>query len=280
MTSNGKPVRAYASDVQFTFLGLMSLGCDLLPLIRSDGGNASKAASFKTICPGCDTPTPIPQSYVCATHGSFSVSELHRAREVDGVLHRVSEEEVEAVKAPLIPEGQANVHLFPAESIDAATRPGTKGYLLRPAKGKRKQVPDQQMWLYSALVDEISGDPQVAWVTEVAARKSQSMFRIVVWNGNLALQELVRPSELNEFPAQTVGYDSRLLAGLKQAVSGAVEDFDPAKFALFYRDRAQALDDAKRTGTPVEAAVVQVAAADDGGIDAMLSMLGSMNTEV
>ena len=270
MTTTTKPVRAYATDLHITVLGTMDLNVDAVPARRS----APKVA-LTTIHPHKDDPTKLPQVYWDEESGEhFVLGEMDRAREVDGVLYRVTEEEIEALKTPILPPGETSVIPYNATDVEEVTRPDSSVYWLKPRKGKNKKVIDAQARTYAVMV-EVLQDTDKAWVMEMSMRNEQKMFRLGSWQGRLFLQELVRPGEFNEIEATEYNYSDVLFDMVKQAADAQTGEFNPDEFTNFYRDRAAALDEAKRNGTDVEVAVSESSVVDDtddeAGLMAMLA---------
>lgn len=274
-TSTNPAPRAYASDLNLVLLGTMNLNVDAVPARRP-----AARVELKTIHPFRDDPTQLPQVYWDEeTNEHFVLGEMARARLVDGVLHRVSDEELEALKTPLLPPGEATVTPYAASEIENCTKPGGTLYWLRPRKGKSKKVLDSAAKVYALFVDAIAAS-EFAWVTEMTMRDQQKMFRLISWQGCLALQELIRPGEFQHIEATTFDYDVRLLDAVDKAAAAHLHEFNPDEFLNFYRDRAADLDEAKRTGQPIDVAIATKPAPDASDDDALLAMLSASVAEV
>lgn len=227
-------------DLSVTLLGgLMTLKVDVLPCRK-----AEETVKFSLICPEEVEPTKPVQMYVHpddvdSTKGPvrmWKVSECERAREIDGILHRVTAEEIEAAKETLIEKGEIDLAVYRAAEVEATTRPSGALYRLRP-----KAVPQ----VYAMLVDLVA-DPDLAFIGEMTNRDVQRMYRLTSWNGALLLQEMVRPGEFYDAEDYSHPYPDALLGKMQEAVTATIEDFDPEQYANFLRDRAEALDAAKR----------------------------------
>ena len=264
-------IKAYASGLNLDVMGVISLTVDAVPARRPNS-----RISFKTIDPNIDEPTQIPQVYWNEDTGMhYMQGEMDKAREVDGVLHRVTPDEIDALKEAVLPTGEATIAPFAADEIDAVTRPGGSAYWLRPStpttgRGKsktKKAVPASQLRNYALLVDALAADPTKAWVMEMTLRGEQKMWRLVSWQDRLLLSEVIRPGEFSTIPAVETTYDGRLLDGVLAAAEANMQPFKPDEYVNFYRDRAAAMDEAKRTGAPVPAAAPLKVVVDDTGDD-------------
>jgi len=244
-TETIKPIRAVASDVQCSFLGVITLPLDLVPVKRSDG-----AAKFELACTECDDPTKLSQQYVCPNnpdHGPFVSSTAGRAMKVDGILRLVSEDEMAAVKEPTLPKGEATFSVFHASSVESQTLPNGAVYRLR-SKGAQKAGE-----AYAMLVDLLT-DTTLAFICEMTNRGVQKMYRCISRDGSLMLTELIRPGEF--YPSDLVSheYDGRMLENATSILKANVEDFDPEIYRNVTRDRVTQLAEVKRdpNAPPIE----------------------------
>lgn len=254
------PIKAAMSGIELIALGAVRVNVDAFTAKRSEG-----TVAFKTICPDCDDPTPLPQKYECDAHGLFSVGELQKARLVDGELHRVTEEEIAAAKAPGTVD-TGIVTIFESAEVEAHTRPNGAVYVLRPGRNaKTKKVSAEDVKLYGLLVDVIGKATSQAWIVEHTSRGSQKLYRLESWNDTLVMQELVRPGEFHATVATDKSYDPRLLDAMNEAAEALVAPFNPTGFENVMRERAAELDEAKRTGAPVPAAVAAATPKDNSG---------------
>ncbi len=271
-----KPAKTYASDLNLTLLGTMTLSVDAVPARRSEA-----RIEFKTISPTRDEPTQLPQVFWDQENNEhFKQGEMAKARLVDGVLHRVSAEDIEALKTPVLPPGEAVVSTYKMSDIEDVTKPGGTLYWLKPHAPKGKAVPKATERNYALFVDVLA-DSDFAWVMEMTLRGDQKMFRLISWDGRLALQELIRPGEFNEVPLVECDYDERLVAAANAAAEANVREFDPDEFLNYHRERAAQLDELMRSGESVTP-VVTAAAAEAESVDdeALLAMLAASATNV
>lgn len=227
-------------DLNLSLLdGLMNLKVDALPTKR-----AAETVSFKIIVPLPGEPVQPKQMYVhpddidSAKAGvrMWSTVECERAREIDGILHRVTPEEIDAAKEPAIEKGEIALKVFDATAVEATTRPSGALYTLRP-----KAVPH----VYAMLVDLVA-DTSLAFIGEMTVRDVQRLYRLTSWNGALLLQECIRPGEFYDPEDYSHDYPSPLLAKMKDACTASLGVFDPTTYTNHLREQAAALDAAKR----------------------------------
>lgn len=277
--------RAYATGYQIT-LGMVNVPIDLVPVRRSE---ANKAKQFKIIAPEDVFPEPTPMEirYVVPGQehlGMWTQSECDRGKEIEGsdgskTIVRASDEERSAVisgdEATRLPDGVLELHIFPAEDIDAATVPNMKDggmYRLRPPAKKGKWVAPQS---YLMLRDLIKSMPEKAFIGEISIREIPRLARLSVWNDQIVLTELVRPSQVAPVDEIDGEYNAALLAKAAELVNALVEDFDPDMFASQIEERAKAFAAAKLAEQGDIATPVQIPApakvADPS--DALLAML-------
>lgn len=226
--------KATASDVTVS-LGLVSFPVDLVPATRSKSTKSTEA-STKMVCPTCAPKTlnPLQQRYVCsgdASHGPFGKGDAVTALVVDGVLHLPTRGLVaEAVEAQGV-RGNIELTVYPAVQVEAHTMPSGNIYRLRPRANPE----------HYALVLELAGDRDVAFLGEVTLKGVTKLYRVVTRDGGLVLTELVRPSEFHVPEPVDVAFDPKLLAPGRLLVESLVEDFDPGAFADRRKERLAAL---------------------------------------
>jgi len=236
---------------------------------RTARGTATKMTS---VCPACTDPTGVKQQYVCETgqHGPFTAGELHKARPVDGALVKVDAATVKAAKAADVTDPVVDITPHPADQVLTATRPGAKGYRLRP----QADATSRDVKLYQALLVAAS-TPGFIWVGRANLHGTPELFRLEVWQDQVMLCELVHPDDITDpvtlGPVELSDRDRAMAAQLAEAMA---EDFDPVRYRS---DAAERLDAAARAvaSGEVPAPVATTAGADalDGDV---LSMLESV----
>jgi len=269
-----KPVRQRSAGSDFAFsLGLVTLKADLVPA-KQTGSDAE--SQFNTLCNDCPTPTKPNQVYVCpndATHGPYKMGELtRRGKEVDGTLVEVTAEELAAVKTGDVAEKAFAISIFPADQVDKVTLPGDAVYRIRP----RKDASPAEYKTYG-LLRELAADPTKALLGEFILKSGSTpkMGRLLVFNGQIVLQTLIRPSDL----APTDSIDDVPLSEKEQALAttlanSLIEDFDPATWTNKVRERAKALLAAKADGN--DAAVAAATTVAEPTTTDLADLLGAM----
>jgi non-homologous end joining protein Ku len=289
--------RAYAKDIVIDLFGGMTNV--IVDLVAAREGDSDE--KFTTCCPACPEPTKLSQVRICTKHspidrirallaqskatvktadvqaaldgghGPYGNNDVDRAKEISkGILARVSDEEYEAVKATdLETKDGLTLQVVDAEEFERHSIPNGNVYRIRP-KG--------QFAIYSMLVDLI-GDRSRAWIGEMTLRSKQNLYRISVWNGQLLLQEHVRPSDLA--PADEIEqaeYPGGLLDRANEMADQIKTEFDAAAFANQVKERGRQLAAAKAAGgegSAVEAIAAKNTAPKADAADSLMAMLES-----
>lgn len=261
--------RTAVKDLSLILLdGMMTLKVDALACKKPE-----ETIEFKIICPEEGEPTRPRQMYVhpddvdSTTAGvrMWSVGDCERAREIDGVLYRVTPEEIDAAKEAVLPSGEITLKAYDAAAVEATTRPNGQVYRLRP-----KAVPH----VYAMLVD-LAADPDLALIGDLTIKGVQRLYRLTSWNGSLLLQETIRPGEFYDAEDYSHDYPAPLLAKMREALNATRGEFDPEVYASHMREQAKALDAAKRdpnAAPPAPKAKAKVEATTDD----LMAMLDSV----
>lgn len=239
MSTATKAPRAIQKNAELTFLGVITLVANIMPTKRSASGDPET----KLVCPVLDTATPLKQYYMVEDKpelGKWTVAECHRALSVDDKLVKISTDALNALKEPTLPAGECDFKVFPlTDVLDNTLQSGTT-YLVSPTKMSEGSRAQQS---YSMLIDltEDAERQGLTFVGELTVKGVQRMYRVIVRNGNLLLQELVRPDEILppvEFPS---GYDGALLETAAKLMASQVAEFNPAEYGNEVKARARQL---------------------------------------
>lgn len=237
MTDTIKAAKPASKDASLSLIGgLMTIKVDVLPAKRPE-----ETIEFKLICPDEDEPTRPVQMYVHPDDVDgdqprmWKTGECDRAREVDGLLHRVTPEEIEAAKETVLPSGQMAVTIVPAAQFQTIANGAF--YRLRPK---------DQPAVYAALVKRVVADDDLAYILELTIRGKQRFYRLIAQDDALCIVEHIRPGELYEAEGYSTDADQKLVDMLGEAVRNNVEDFNPDEYVNFLRERAAELDAAKK----------------------------------
>lgn len=267
-----KKQRAFATDVTVSFLG-MTLIVDAVP-VRTPAGRAG----FHNLCPECDEPTRMQQMLGCEHgHGPFTRDQLEQAGNRKGrtledeTLVEVSAEEYEEATGVDLPIGVLNLEIYRASDVETLTRPDDTQYRLREAKKGTVAM------IYGLLRDLLRepGMAEFALVGEINLKGSQKPVRLVVWQDQLVLQSLVRPSDLaaGDLGLELPDLKAEVGAALK-AVASHVKPFVPDEFRNLKRERLAALDEAKALDPT--ATVAKVAPTPKPELDLMALLTASI----
>lgn len=181
-----------------------------------------------------------------AGHGPYSISDLGRARWVtigldkdgkdvpDDVIPAstverfvvASREDIAAAKVGSLDKEYIAFSVHPADEIDLNCRPGKKGYLVRPAKGKSKKITSVDEEAYAAI-KALASQPDIALVGSLRLRDTRSVFRLEMWGDQVVLAELLMPSDLKDRDSiEPDPLSEDTLAGLIGLVKAASKPFD------------------------------------------------------
>jgi hypothetical protein len=251
--------RPVMSDVAVSILGIINFSANLIRVTEPK----AKGESFKLICPSCTTPTKPSQKYICPDcAGAFSSGELDKAREVGKALHRVTADDVAAVRTTSLPEKEIRLTPYKASEVLPRTQPDGTSYRLDVVKFKD---------VGAMAVDLVDATPDVVYIGEMnAGRGQEKLYQLVTWNGALILQEIARPDEVVEFETAPVTYDARLLEPAKAWASMQVAEFTADDFASRRKARIAELDATVTGNAPATPAAPAKPA---GGTDDLLAML-------
>jgi hypothetical protein len=253
MADHITPQRSYASGVRLTIFDLVSFTVDAVPQGRP---NASKdSAMRRVLLVDGGAPLPVEQRYVTADGGLYTEQDLGRARDLgDGTLVPLDDETVTAAKVGDLPKNEIALAVYPADQVEAVCRPGSGGYRLRP--GAKASTKERE--LYATIRACVEASPDRAFVGALRLRDSRALYRLVVWQDQLVLSELIHPADLAAVDVIDVAPDEALTEKALALVEATTAKFDPA--ALHY-DVAAAFE--KAVGiAPVPAAPKLVAVAD------------------
>lgn len=258
MTDTVKPAKAIGTTDLIFFEGMMSFTTSIVPVKKSGTG-------LKLCCPACDDATKLDQRYICsveASHGPYEQKEAHRAIEVDGMLRKVTAQEILDLKAATIADGEANFSVYHASDVEKCTMASGSLYRLRPKTGLKP---------YSMLVDLLK-DESLAFVCEMTFKGGQKMYRCISRDGMLWLRELIRPHEFHAPENVVTDYPGALLEAATKKAEASVKTFDPVEYENVQRRRLAQLEDTKRDpNAPKPEVVKPVAKGDD--VDDLVAML-------
>jgi DNA end-binding protein Ku len=216
---------------------------DLYSLKRS---GADKEEAFKLACPSStpDAAHGVKQQYSCDEHGTIgSAGECGKMREVSkGHYILVDADEVAAAKASDAEKGVIALTPYAIEDIEAATVVFGNSYTFVPAA--KNQLCDT---LLAILADDTNGFALVAEAN--LGRGSAKFVRAVNRDGELVIQELLRPEDVSAVKADHTQVEAKVIEMAKKLLGQLTEPFDPDTYASKARQRIAELVAAKTGGT-------------------------------
>lgn len=217
--------RAYVGAFTIN-LGLIQVTGKLLPVVIP---NRTRVNQFRRVLPDRDEPTLVQQVYIGADETTeehekvYTTAELLSAKELDdGTLKFVDKDEVDEARTSDLPLNLAEVKVFRASDVDGRiwTDPNGGAFVFMPQASNDH---------YAALVEAIdSGEHVFLGVANI--RNSESFFRLRTWAGNLVVEKILWPDEVNEFEEIEVTSSSRLAGAITEMVRGLEDEFDPEQF--------------------------------------------------
>jgi non-homologous end joining protein Ku len=232
--------RAYVSDFKVK-LGPFTTNGKLVPIPRTGSNDYNR---FKMVCPDCTEPTQVFQQYVCSTNPSHahSAGDMDRAKDLgDGVLMRVSQEEIAAAKESDLPDNEFHVTVHPVEEVSGSTWDGNNAWVF---------LPDAETEDYTLLAFLVQNSGK-AFVSMCNIRNSEGLFRLDVWHGHLIVQKLFWPEDCNEFTNTTIDCPEAIASKALGFVERLVQPFDPDAYKSGVKERLVALEEAVASGSPV-----------------------------
>lgn len=245
--------RAYVSEFTLRVGPINALG----KLVKLTKTKANENNQFVSLCPDCDLTNEyrrVSQQYICAhdeDHGPFVQRELTvKGRDIgDGVFARVSADEVAAARTSELPLNLFDATVHPKADVEAATYSDDNAYVFVP------RVADE----YFAVLVKMIEDDDNAFVAMANVRNSEGFFGLRVWNGQIVLQKLLWPEDLNEFDVNDTEASDDLFEAAKLMLGRISAPFDADTYRSGVRDRLSAINDAM-TGDSPEARVERASA--------------------
>jgi hypothetical protein len=251
LSSKTTPPRAVLSGVRVSF-GIINAMVDLVPVQQSKATRAKSNISTTSLCPTCKGDEPLKSQLWCEHgHGPFIASDARKAVTVEGELKPTTTEEVAAAKAPSIPEKQAELSVFEAVEVEAATMPGGNMFRLR-------SDPTTTYGLLLKLVD----DRSVAFLCEMVVKGKTCLYRAVAQNGTIVLTELVRPERILPHEPIEVEVDEQVLANGRRLTQALIQPFVAGDWADERQVRLAGIGGAEAEPDEARDADVKAATAD------------------
>ena len=194
-------------------------------------------------------------------------------QESKGVYRSVEAEVLQAAKVSSLPQNAVSFSAYSPKEVAGHSVSDGRVYVfdtqLKDSKGKPTKLDGvNEQWcdfLYS-IVDK--GDVELVEMANIS-RNSEAPYRLVIHQGNLALEKLAFPSDLREFQPRKVEISAADKKKSYVAAKSVVKNFDPEALPNTELINLLALKDGtfkapKSEEAPAEASKMDLAAALDG----------------
>jgi non-homologous end joining protein Ku len=189
-----------------------------------------------TVCTGSGgkpshDPVRIRQYNSCTECGTVEFHEIKRAREAAEGLVVLTDEDREELAATN-EETKLTMRMtpHPVEPVDQNTAPGEKAYFLECVPGHEQS--------FTVLKHLVEAHPELAFMLKYSPRTSMGVYRVLVRDGALLIQERIDGERYSEAPeTNPIEVPEALLAMGEQVLNlpGVIVDFDLAA----YRDATE-----------------------------------------
>lgn len=223
-----KPRPAVLSDVVVQ-VGLLACTVSLVPLKKSKKSVESTDVKKVSVCPTCEEAVPLQTLSFCSEHpqlhGPIGRNDAHKAVKKDGILVKVSAEDLAEAEKPTVDPKRVTLSVFPALQVERHTMPGGNIYWLRPSSPE-----------FYGLLHEMVSSETLAFIGEATVKGVTKLYRALPRETGVVLVELLRPDELHEPESVELVADSRLAGQGEILAAALVEEFVPED----WHDAAQA----------------------------------------
>lgn len=206
-------------------------------------GSAQETA-LVSICPECEnTPTVLKQFYgngPCG-HGPYTLSDLSKAKKVNGKLVKVGQAEAAAAKESPLPLNLLDLSVHPRDTMEAITYPSTKAYIF---------IPSVVTQPYGVLVNIINSSP-FAFVGISNIKHSETLVRLVAWRGFLILQQILYPEDVSEVEVPEDISTEEFITTMEQFIEKTAKPFEKEDYKNDTKIRLELLVKAMSAGESV-----------------------------
>lgn len=245
--------RAFMRDLNLKFGVMEAVGDLYLPLVP----NAKKDEKFRKVCPTDalkGEAVPVEQRYVCSEHpdhGEFLPAECQSAKEISkGEFVLVDKDLIaEAKEASELPAKTLILSAHDADSVEPYMVHVGSTYVFSVA-GESQFYGILQSILDDAGYVQTDTGPKVL-MGQMLVRSEEKVFRLTKWNGQIVIQEVARPEDIDSFTPPNAEVDEKLVVLTKMLVETGTEEFVPETYRKTVRDRYAALVASVEDGTPV-----------------------------
>lgn len=180
-----------------------------------------------TVCTGASgkpehDPVRIRQKNTCAECGDIEYHEIKKAREVpDGLVLLTDEDRAELATTNDEFKLAVKMTPHPVEAVEQNTAPGEKAYFLECVPGHEQS--------FTVIKHLIESHPDLAFMLKYTPRTSMGVFRVLVRDGALLLQERIAGDKYGDAPTMNpIAVPDALLQMGEQVLMlpGVIVDFD------------------------------------------------------
>lgn len=254
-TTKARGPRAYVADFQIALGPINTIG----KLVKVTKTGADEYKEFVSVCPECSDPTKPKQTYVCDQGHSYTIGDLRKAKDVDGTLHFVDKDEIDAAKKSDLPLNVLRPTVHPVADVWNNVWDSDNAYVFLP------RIADE----YHALLVRLIQDSGRAFVGMCNLRNNEGFFRLDVWQGHIVVQKVYWPGECNEFePVPTSCDDETYEAAVSFIIDRTEKPFVPDEYQSTVKARLLALT-SNLTGDPGDAVPVVAPAPKESLLDAL-----------
>lgn len=225
-TTKTRGPRAYVSDFQIA-LGPINVLGKLVKVTKTDD-----TSKFISVCPDCTEPNKPAQKYICDQDHSYTIGDLRKAKDIDGTLHFVDKDEIDAAKASELPLNVLRPTVHPIDDVWNTVWDSDNAYVFLP------RVADE----YHALLVRLIKDSGRAFVGMCNLRNHEGFFRLDVWQGHIVVQKVYWPEECNAFdPVPADCDDETYNAAVSFIIDRTEKPFVPEEYQSQVKARLVAL---------------------------------------
>lgn len=249
-------ITKYVNDLTLRIGPLSTTG--YLTGVRKSAAKSGKV-TFKSTSP---TGEAVKQVYQDADGNIFNKSELGKATVVETVT-AAGDKEVELVPVDLKAIAEAEKSALNSNVVTLTVHPAAQvnhelyhseanGYVFTP-----HDEDDADRAYAELLLKVIESDPSKAYLSVANVRSKEALFRLTAWNGNLVLQRVLYPHEVNEYEVagSSVKIDSATFDKACAWITNMSTPFDPDEYRNNVTERLAAMEAAFVSG---EATVTEV----------------------
>jgi non-homologous end joining protein Ku len=170
-------------------------------------------------------PTPLTAPRVCASCGPIVDNTVIVKGIKQGTTYAITTQESVAeakIKNTDAYKGKVNLVPHPSSDFEAHTAPGKSLYFLTPDPAAADH--------YALMVRLVSSHPELSFVSLYTPRSAAGLYRVVVRDGVLVLEERTRGQAIKAAPQISGTVNDALYGMLEGVLSTLVQPYDPATY--------------------------------------------------